>query len=829
MVALLIGVSREKEVAAGRCNLPQRSPQVVSGNVEAIAEVLQQAEILINPTHEKMRQSIEQLFRHQSGDDLRLLYFCGAATIGKTGKLYLSVGLSVGSSESASPTQQRQSWTDEPTMISLDWVLELMEQSHSEKVAVILDCVDVINEKPQLSEKISCRSFTKGALLSHITLNSKKISQENFHRKALLAQLEVVTRQDDFPTYTDYLVAGLATGEADLDGDGVISLAQWHEYAKSELQFFLPRTGPKIYAAGNAGEIAIATTSSISPGQEYRHTVAELAKRHNGTLPVVAERSLDVRRDRLGVKPAIATSIQKTVLAAYRYQQAKLQLYQQLWQEVTETQGAITPEIRDRLKYCQQVLGLADAEISALEQAMPKSSSSDDRLSLPLLIMAGLAIALLFGGGSYALIRTFTNMRSAWESCSEENCVAPNNQPKPSVSLPPPAGDREPKPSISLPPPPADLIRSQLRSQTLNGDPLTSQFRIPTEKPITLTDHAGPVQSVAISPDRQILVTGSSDKTIKLWNLAKVWQTDPQKAIDQSTFLTGTWRGHTNTLRSLAISADGQTLASGSNDRTIKLWNLAPEIENRGNGRNDEAAYLRSTLTDHLGPVYAMAFLPNQNILISGSGDWTIKIWDLTTNQAIKTLRGHRGAIRALAVSPDGHTLVTGSSDRTVKVWDLRTRKLKQTLRGHTDLVRTVAISPDGQTIASGSWDRTVKIWTLPPQMEISNYNQGKNQSLLLRGTLTGHSDRVNSVVFGADGQTLISGSDDNTIKVWQLHLDPGKPDQKNSELATLSATLTDHSSDILALAVSGYDGQFSNSYPLIVSGSWDETLKIWW
>jgi len=198
--------------------------------------------------------------------------------------------------------------------------------------------------------------------------------------------------------------------------------------------------------------------------------------------------------------------------------------------------------------------------------------------------------------------------------------------------------------------------------------------------------------------------------------------------------------------------------------------------------------------------------------------------------KVIKTLEGHQGSIRSLAVSADGHTLVSGSTDGTVKVWDLRTRRLQHTLIGHTDLVRTVAISPDGKIIASGSWDNTIKLWTLQPQTEISeSADSDADYSPFLIGAIAGHTEHINSVAFTPDGQNLISASDDNTIKIWKLHLSADQKHKNNRELASVTATFTDHSTDILSLAVSGKNEQFAQSYPLLVSGSWDHQIKIWW
>ncbi|QDL08628.1 protein kinase [Brasilonema octagenarum UFV-E1] len=288
----------------------------------------------------------------------------------------------------------------------------------------------------------------------------------------------------------------------------------------------------------------------------------------------------------------------------------------------------------------------------------------------------------------------------------------------------------------------------------------------------TLTGHSNAIwvdHCIAISRDNSTVASGSYDKTIKIWNLA-----------DGSLIRTLT--GHSDSVYSVAISQDGQTLVSGSKDKTIKIWNLA------------DGSLIR-TLSGHSNYVNAVAISPDGQTLVSGSDDKTIKIWNLADGKLIRTLTGHSSYVNSVAISPDGQTLVSGSKDKTIKIWNLADGSLMRTLTGHSDSVSSVPISPDGQTLVSGSWDKTIKIWNLA-------------DGSLMR-TLTGHSDSVYSVAISPDGKTLVSGSDDKTIKIW------------NFADGSLMRTLTGHSDFVHSVAISP-DGQ------TLVSGSKDKTIKIW-
>ncbi len=155
---------------------------------------------------------------------------------------------------------------------------------------------------------------------------------------------------------------------------------------------------------------------------------------------------------------------------------------------------------------------------------------------------------------------------------------------------------------------------------------------------------------------------------------------------------------HTNAVRATAFSPDGKTLASASEDDTLKLWDVAAGVEIR-------------SLAGHAGSVYGVAFSPDGKTLASASSDDTLKLWDVAAGVEIRSLAGHAGGVQGVAFSPDGKTLASASWDNTLKLWDVATGVEIRSLAGHTGSVVGVAFSPDGKTLASASNDDTLKLW----------------------------------------------------------------------------------------------------------------------
>ena len=271
-----------------------------------------------------------------------------------------------------------------------------------------------------------------------------------------------------------------------------------------------------------------------------------------------------------------------------------------------------------------------------------------------------------------------------------------------------------------------------------------------------------------------MLASGSSDRTIRLWD-AKTGE-HIRTLAEHNVF-------------SVAFSPDGSTLASGSWNETIRLWNATT------------GEHIK-TLTGHTDEVNSVAFSPDGSTLASGSWDWTIRLWNATTGEHIRTLTGHVNTVSSVTFSPDGSTLASGSGDDTIRLWNATTGEHIRTLRGHTEWVSSVAFSPDGSTLASGSGDETIRLWDTTTGKHIRTHTSPYNDSRHI-------TDRANSVAFSPDGTLLASGNEVSTIRLW------------NATTGEHIRTLTGHTYEVNSVA-------FSPDGTLLASGGSDNTVRLW-
>jgi WD40 repeat protein len=286
----------------------------------------------------------------------------------------------------------------------------------------------------------------------------------------------------------------------------------------------------------------------------------------------------------------------------------------------------------------------------------------------------------------------------------------------------------------------------------------------------TLRGHTSYVRCLSYSADGLQLASGSHDRTIRLWNVAGRCQ--------EATLV-----GHTDGVICLSYSADGLQLASGSHDRTIRLWNVARRCH-------------EATLEEHTSYVRCLSYSADGLQLASGGMyDSTIRLWNVARRCREATLKGHTHWVNCLSYSADGMQLASGSEDSTIRLWNVARRCHEATLEGHTYSVSCLSYSADGLQLASGSEDNTIRLWNLARRCH--------------EATLEGHTSDVRCLSYSADGVQLASGSHDRTIRLWNVA-------QRCHE-----ATPEGHTDGVICLSYSADGLQ-------LASGSEDSTIRLW-
>ncbi|WP_162958819.1 NB-ARC domain-containing protein [Nocardia yunnanensis] len=294
----------------------------------------------------------------------------------------------------------------------------------------------------------------------------------------------------------------------------------------------------------------------------------------------------------------------------------------------------------------------------------------------------------------------------------------------------------------------------------------------------TLLGHVGRVTTVAVTTNGRYIVTGSDDRTVKVW-------------VSTTGHLERTIPAHNKPVTAVAVTVDGLRIVSGSADRTVKVWILDGGREQRdaipaghvyavavadddrivvGGGDKDlqvwtwtpQSKWLDSRLRcGHSSYVKAVAAAAEGRYLVSGSDDGSLCVWDLNSDNPINLPR-LSGAVEAVAISADGRYVVAGGSDGTVRAWNLYSAAPEVILSTRTARIHAVAITSDGKHVLTAGQDQIVRVWD-PATNEVVR-------------ELPGHTSDIEALAITRDDRYLISGSHDRTVRVWDLTVEGIEP-----------------------------------------------------
>ncbi len=298
------------------------------------------------------------------------------------------------------------------------------------------------------------------------------------------------------------------------------------------------------------------------------------------------------------------------------------------------------------------------------------------------------------------------------------------------------------------------------------------------EEMARIDGHEDRVYCASFSPDDTRILTCSGDRT------ASVWDGRTHRPLV-------TLSGHTDRVLSASFNSDGSRVVTGSDDKTARIWNA-------------QSGEHIVTLEGHTDAIWSVSFSPDGSRVLTGSNDKTARIWDTRSGDEIARVGGHTDWVNSASFSPDGSRIVTGSGDQTARIWNLRSGEEIFRMSDHTDAVNAVAFSAGGNRVVTGSNDRTARIWNATPRKDANGSPAGE-----VVATIVGHTDRVNSASFSADGSRVVTGSDDRTARIWNA--------QTGEQLLAI-----DGHANVVNCASFSPDGS------RVVTGSDDRTARIW-
>ena len=288
----------------------------------------------------------------------------------------------------------------------------------------------------------------------------------------------------------------------------------------------------------------------------------------------------------------------------------------------------------------------------------------------------------------------------------------------------------------------------------------------------TLQGHSDVVTALVIDSQRGFIISGSNDETVRIWNI-------------ENSDLTRTFGGHSGSVFSLSVDTQRGLIISGSENQIVTIWKV-----------NSYGKYVeKQSLHGYLGTPRSLAVDTQRGLIISGSDDGIIRVWDIENSDLIHTMEEHFGSVLSLAVDSRRGLIISGSENHRLSVWDIETGEFVRSFKGHSGSVFGLIVDSQRGLIISSADDGTVRIWNILSGDFIH--------------TLNGHTNAIRALAVDSQRGLVFSGSDDETVRIWSI---------KTGELVR---TLYGHSSSVNALAIDSQRG-------LIVSASDDKTIKIW-
>ena len=275
-------------------------------------------------------------------------------------------------------------------------------------------------------------------------------------------------------------------------------------------------------------------------------------------------------------------------------------------------------------------------------------------------------------------------------------------------------------------------------------------------------------------------------RVVTLLSLAG-WITSGVLAAPPAPQPVRTFAGHADSVRSVAFSRDGKTLASGSFDKTAKLWNVdSGELLGtlRGHGNAHPAG-------GNLRPgINRVAFTPDGTILATAGLDGTVKLWDVATKKELRTLRGHSNRVLSVAIAPDGKTLASASEDHSIMIWEIASGQRRSTLQGHDGSIEAVAFDAEGTGLFSGATDGAIKGWNLTEETAAVTIPLGK---------------AINVLAMAPDGKSFVAGQANGMVSLWSVREKLERRVLEGHRAAVFAGAF---SPDSKSLVTAGLDGE---------------------